>query len=92
MNFQKLFLRQSRLRHRFFRWFEDIYTGICIVIDMIYTYFELFELVYDRGLNIGNLKSINMNEKTVSLEQYKLANCCLGTSFQRNLLDASLKP
>ena len=55
----------------------------------IYTYFEL---VYDRGLNIRNLKLIIMNEKTVSLEQYELANCCLGTSFQRNLLDASLKP
>ena len=59
---------------------------------MIYTYFELFQLVYDRGLNIRNIKLINMNEKTVSLEQYELANCCLGTSFERNLADASLKP
>ena len=52
----------------------------------------IFELVYDRGLNIRNLKLIIMNEKTVSLEQYELANCCLGTSFERNLADASLKP
>ena len=48
--------------------------------------------MYDRGLNIRNIKLIIMNEKTVSLEQYELANCCLGTSFERNLADASLKP
>ena len=48
--------------------------------------------MYDRGLNIRNRQLINMNEKIVSLEQYKLANCCLGISFERDLVDASLKP
>ena len=63
-----------------------------MAINMIFTYFELCQLVYDRGLNIRDIKLNNMNEKTVSLKQYKLANCCLGTSFERNLVDASLKP
>ena len=48
--------------------------------------------MYDRRLDIEHFKFIDINEKTVSQEQFNLANCCLGISFERNLVDASLKP